>query len=550
MRRTRPALILAVLGVAAAMLAPAASGATAKPGFFTVKLDKAAGGTEPRASVDPAGKRWVVTNSKSGGDAVVYGSTNGKTWTQTTGTLGNQLSATIDTDIVTTRTGRIIASELDFTGIRFITGFSDDGGKTWTASTGMPPADSDRQWLAVGPDDATTHLPRVYLLWHNLLSGTGNHNMWVQTSTDNGATFGAPVPTTLPGDEAYGDLQCADSGGPSGIAVDQKTGRIYVAFGTRSGPAVGGCTASVVGPFEINVVSATRVWVASSPDNAAGSWKQSLAVDRSTQHQEKEQIVGMELSPLAVDLAGNVIVAFPESKSVDDFTAAAKYVWSPPGATSWSKPRTIAPLKDAGNILIHPVGGDAGRWGFAYMHGLKRAEGKPQWYSEYAVTTDGMSSDPHFQTVQLSNVPTYAGTAAVLMAQCGSGPAKGVENGFNCSRSADVYGIAMDLKGGAVVVWPGVSSAGDGSDGGGTYVASQLSGVSLLKKYGGSTVPGSSGSSGGVPGSGSGSGSGSSGSGSGGSGLPTTGAPALLGLLALGLLASAAVLRRRTRATR
>jgi hypothetical protein len=535
-----------VLGAALALLAPAATGAPAKPGFVTVKLDKAAAGTEPRASVGPDGTRWVVTNSKSAGDAVVYGSKDGKTWTQTTGTLGDQISATIDTDIVTTRTGRIIASELDFTGIRFVTGYSDDGGKTWTASTGMPPADSDRQWLAVGPDDPSTHQPRVYLLWHNLLSGSGNHNMWVQTSTDNGASFGAPVPTTLPGDEAYGDLQCADSGGPSGMAVDQKTGQIYVAFGTRSGPAVGGCTASIVGPFEINVVSATRVWVATSKDNAPGSWTQSLAVDRSSQTGETEHIVGMELSPLAVDNGGNVIVAFPESKSVTDFTAAARYVWSPPGAKTWSKVRTVAALKDAGNILIHPIGGDPGRWGFAYYHGLNREGGKPQWYSMYSVTTDGMSSDPHLVTVQLSNVPTYAGTAAVLMAQCGSGPAKGVENGFNCSRSADVYGIAMDLKGGAVVTWPTVSGAGEGADAG-TFVASQLSGISLLKKYGGSTVPGVGGG-GGLSGSGSGSGGGSgSGSGSGGGGLPTTGVPAAIAALALGLLVVAGVLRRRTR---
>jgi hypothetical protein len=537
MRRTRPALALGVLGAAIALLAPAATGAPAKPGFVTVKLDKAAGGTEPRASVGPDGTRWVVTNSRSAGDAVVYGSKDGRTWTQTSGLLGGQISATIDTDIVTTRTGRIIASELDFTGIRFVTGFSDDGGKTWTQSTGMPPADSDRQWLAVGPDDPTTHQPRVYLLWHNLLSGSGNHNMWVQTSTDNGASFGAPVPTTLPGDEAYGDLQCADSGGPSGMAVDQKTGQIYVAFGTRSGPAVGGCTASVVGPFEINVVSATRVWIATSKDNSPGSWTQSLAVDRSSQTNETEHIVGMELSPVAVDRAGNVIVAFPESKSVTDFTAAARYVWSPPGGKKWSPVRTIAPLKDAGNILIHPMGGDAGRWGFAYFHGYLRGSAKPQWYSEYAMTTNGMSSAPTMTTVQLSPVPTYAGTAAVLMAQCGSGPAKGVENGFNCSRSADVYGVAVDLKGRAIVTWPTVSGAGDGADAG-TYVASQLSGPSLFK---GVSSSGGTTTGGGTSTGGTGSSSG------GGGGLPTTGASALVALTALGLLTVAAVLRRRTR---
>lgn len=540
MRVRRTAVLMATLAVGAATISalPAASGAAALPTFTTVKLAGAAGGTEPRVAVAPDGTRFVITNASSGGDAVFYQSKDGKTWTKTTGTLVGQTSATIDTDIIVLPTGRIIGSELDFAGINFVTGYSDDGGKTWVQSGGMLPADTDRQWLAYGPNDKTTGKPRVYLLFHNLLSGSGNHNMYVQTSTDGGATFGLPVPTTLPGDTAFGDLQCADSGGPSGIAVDQKTGRVYVAFGTRSGPAVGGCTASVVGPFEINVVSATRVWVATSPDGSAGTWTQSLAVDRSGLQDGQAHIVGEELSPLAVDRAGNVIVSFPESKSVSDFTAAAKYVWAPPGGTKWSPARTIAPLKDAGNILVHVIGGDAGRWGFAYMHGRTTGGSKPQWFSEYAVTTNGMSAAPTFTTVQLSKVPTYAGTAAILMAQCGSGPAQGVQNGFACSRSSDVYGITVDQRGYAGVVWPAVSGAGDGADAG-TYVAFQQSGPSLYK----GKATGSTG--GGGPRTG-GTGSGS-GSGSGGGGLPTTGAPAVLGLAALTLLALGVVLRRRTR---
>lgn len=537
MRARRTVLLTATLTVAAASLSviPAASGAAALPTFTTVKLAGAAGGTEPRAAVAPDGTRFVVTNASSGGTAIFYRSTDGRTWTRTAGTLVGQTSPTIDTDVIVLPTGRIVGSELDFAGINFVTGYSDDGGKTWVQSSGMLPADTDRQWLAYGPNDKTTGKPRVYLLFHNLLSGSGNHNMYVQTSTDGGASFGPPVPTTLPGDAAFGDLQCADSGGPSGIAVDQSTGRVYVAFGTRSGPVVGGCTASVVGPFEINVVSATRVWVATSPDGSAGTWTQSLAVDRSGLQDGKAHIVGEELSPLAVDRAGNVIVSFPESRSVSDFTAAAKYVWSPPGGTRWSPARTIAPLTDAGNILVHVVAGDAGRWGFAYMHGKSTGGTKPQWFSEYSVTTNGTSATPTFTTVQLSGVPTYSGTAAVLMAQCGSGPAQGVENGFTCSRSADVYGITVDKRGYAGVVWPAVSSAGDGADAG-TYVAFQHSGPSLFK----GTVSGSRGSAGPR--------SGGAGSTSGGrSGLPTTGAPAALGVTALVLLALAVLARRRTR---
>jgi hypothetical protein len=479
----RPRLLaLPVAGLLAATIALVAAPSSATTlTFTTTRLAGANGGTEPRVAIAPDDKAYVITNADSG-TAAVYGSNdNGATWARTPTDPLNQESPTIDTDIVVTPTGRLVASELDFAGtkgaINFKNSYSDDRGESWHESTGATFSDTDRQWFAVGPNDPTTGKPRVYILWHNLLSGFAAHNMWVQTSTDGGATFGPPVPTTLPGSQAYADLQCADSGGPSGMAVGP-TGRIYVFFGTRAsdvGPA-GGCGAGVSpGPFEINVVSATRVWVASSADGSVGSWTQSMAVDRST----TGQVVGMELSPGAVDRAGNVYVTFPESKDATDFTAAVKYVVAPPDLSSWSDPKTVAPLAGAGNILPHVVAGDPGRLTFAYYEGELRGGDAPQWYSVVAQTLDGMAATPTFTRARLSPVPTYAGTAAALMAQCGSGPAKGVQNGFACDRSADVYGIALDSRGFTYVTWPAVGSAGPGANGG-TYVAAQTAGASLF----------------------------------------------------------------------
>jgi hypothetical protein len=473
-----PALLLAATALAATSGSSTASSFT----FRAAKLAGAGGGTEPRVSIAPDHSAYVVTNAVNG-TAVVYRSKDeGRTWTKTAGTPTGQEDPTIDTDVVVTPTGRVIASELDFAGtqgaINFRNSYSDDRGESWHEITGGTFDDTDRQWFAVGPNDATTGKPRVYLLWHNLLSGEASHNMWVQTSTDGGATFGPPVPTTLPGDQAYADLQCADSGGPSGIAVNQKTGQIYVFFGTRGSTVgqAGGCGASVSpGPFEVNVVSATRVWVATSMDGSAGSWKQSLAVDRVP----TGQVVGMELSPGAVDTAGNVYVTFPESKNATDFTAAVKYVVAPADLSKWSDPKTVAPLAGAGNILPHVVAGDPGRLTFAYYEGELRGGDKPQWYSMAAQTLNGLDAHPSFVRTRLNNVPTYSGTAASLMAQCGSGPAQGVENGFTCSRSADVYGIALDQRGYTWVTWPTVASAGDGADPG-TYVAAQTAGASLF----------------------------------------------------------------------
>lgn len=444
--------------------------------FTTVRLAGADGGTEPRAAVAPDGTIHVVTNS--GGAARLYSSTDHGASFTARSTLPNQTAPTIDVDIVAMPDGRLVASELDLAGINFRNAVSDDGGLTWTASSGASAlADTDRQWLAFGPVNPITGKRVVHMLWHNLASGFANHNMFVQTSLDGGETFLPPVPTTLPGSQAYADLQCADSSGPSGISVDQSTGRIYVLFGTRTSTIapLGGCGASVApGPAAVNIVPPTRLWVATSADNLTDPWTQSLAVDRSS----TGQIVGTQLASLAIDTAGNAYVAFTESASPTDFTSALKYVHAAPGLASWSAAKTVAPLADAGNILPHVVAGDPGRLGFAWYHGKPRTGNTPLWYSMVAHVLDGLSATPTVSSYQVSTVPTYAGTAQNLMGQCTSGAAAGIQNGFLCGRATDVYGLTIDNDGLLVATWPAVSNNGAGSQAG-TYVTTQQTGDSL-----------------------------------------------------------------------
>jgi len=502
-RRPRSAT-LATLAAGAAVLAAAGPGVAAQaatdpgdpsapvlPHYQVVKLPGTTGRSEPRNDTAPDGRLYTMTNGPTG-TAVVLGSADGgATWTKTQADPAGQQSPSTDVDFVTTRTGRLIASELDFAGggaIDFRTSYSDDGGKTWTLSTGNLPADTDRQWYAVGPDDPTTHLPRVYLLFHNLASGTVQHNMFVQTSTDNGATFGTPVPTTLPGDQAYADLQCADSGGPSNIFV-APSGQIYVVFGTRTStvPALGGCGASVTpGPFEVNVVNATRVWVATSRSGAAGTWTQSLAVD----HSGDGHIVGEQLSPGAVDRAGNVYVSFPDSRSSSDFSAAIEYVHAPADLKSWSAPVTVAPLADAGNILPDIVAGDPGRLAFTWWHG-DPAVGTAQslWYQTVGLTLDGLSAAPHIATARMSDIPVQSGTANTLLGACGTGPAAGVENGTICGRSTDVNGVAIDPAGRLYASWPAQMPKGTDQTKNATYAATALDGPSLFVDQPGRDVP-------------------------------------------------------------
>src|SRR5207248_9726392 len=214
------------------------AGAAGGGPFTTVVLPGSNGFSEPREAIDNAGNFWIESNAADG-SAAVWGSRDGLAWTQTPSEPAGQTLASTDVDIVTTPSGRIVETELDFGGINFRTAYSDDGGATWTPSQGTTLADTDRPWLASDPGSN-----RVYLLFHNLFSGAASHNMFVQASTDGGATFGPPVPVTLPGSQAWADLQCADSGGPSDIFVappgTPHAGRVYAAWNTRGSGTLDG----------------------------------------------------------------------------------------------------------------------------------------------------------------------------------------------------------------------------------------------------------------------------------------------------------------------
>ena len=487
-------------------------------GSFTMStgaaLPTSDGGTEPRVTSTPDGKHYAISNT--GGTATVWESDDGVSGWHITGAIANQTSPSIDVDIVSmpagsAHPGRLIAVELDFGGINFRISYSDDGGVTWTSSGvagvlssgGGQLADQDRPWLATGPGD------RAYLLFHNLASGTANHNMYVETSTDDGADFGAPVPVTQPGSQAYVDLQCADSGGPSNIFVNQANGRVYAVWGTRGAqPAGGGCAASVTGPFEVNVVAATRVWVATAP--AAGSadptqWTQSLAVDDLA----SSDIVGMQLAPGAIDSAGNVYILYPESpQAYPDYDGAAiklthasesDIVANPAGITGattnvWSQGVTVAPPGGAGHLLPHIVAGGPGEIDYAYFEGDEIPGASPpttaNWYLVAGQSLNATNPSPTFTSLRVDSpgspaapTPAYSGyTASQMMGACGTGPAAGVENGTLCGRSTDVWGISLDQQGRLMVSWPTSPAAPQFgcSACNGTFDTEQVDGATIL----------------------------------------------------------------------
>ena len=459
-------------GLALAVFACLTPCATAARISFSppVKLAGAAPGTEPRLAVGPGKQMWAMTNDEQSGMPVVFGAKDGAAWTRTAGEF--PAGGFKNSEIVITPGGRLIGVAPDGTGLGLVVAYSDDRGRSWQTSTGVDVIDQERPWLAVGPVDSVTHEPRVYLLFHNFVTGPVLHNMFVATSVDGGRSFGPPVAVALPGSAAYNDLQCASSGAPSGIAVDQNTGQVYISFGTRSS-ALGGC-GSFFGAPALSLVGETRIWVATSPDATTGSWETNLAADAGT------RTVSASYEPIAVDPSGDVYVAYAQTANpYPDFSeASVRYVWSPPGAQRWSRPVTVAPGRPVGHYDPSIVAAGRGNLGLAYYTGSQRPDREPLWFVDVAVVRNAEDAQPVVKEARVADLPAYSGTPDAMAGSCGTRLTNGIESGLLCEGAASVWGLALDVRCRLVVAFPTVANDGPGSDPG-TFVATQHAGPSV-----------------------------------------------------------------------
>src|SRR5437764_15059657 len=106
--------LVAPLGLALALFVAAPSvGGAGGPAFQTVRLPNSNGFSEPREAIDNGGHFWIESNAADG-SAAVWGSSDGLHWTQTPAEPAGQTVASTDVDIVTTPSGRIVETELDF----------------------------------------------------------------------------------------------------------------------------------------------------------------------------------------------------------------------------------------------------------------------------------------------------------------------------------------------------------------------------------------------------------------------------------------------------
>jgi len=344
---------------------------------------------------------------------------------------------------------------------------------TWTrqAGAGCQPAQVDRPWLAAytppayrGTDQAENHTS-LYVEFHDF----GASNIWVETSTDGGQTWGATGnPAIQAGSVAQQTSTCNTT--PGGIAVDQNgshKGRIYATWLTSDLPsnAGTGCNYTEAQAFDHLFISYS--------DNGGATWISKTVFNdpcapnpptppnpTSNNCQDMQEI----FAPVAVDDAGNVYVA---------------YVYRDVSKAHPQYDVDVATSTDGGNVFTpHRVDSDTGTHYFPWIAAAGNGGVDVVYYDTPYVEGTGMFGKPAaapataLWTVQMSQSvdaggswtqspvshhTIYFGDVCTTGIFCGLAPA--AFNWGNDRILLDNFGVAVGPDGGARVAWTDTSDS-------------------------------------------------------------------------------------------
>jgi hypothetical protein len=358
-RYPRALAVAATLCALAAVGATGASGkATSAPGYKLANVGPYGG--EPTIASNTKGELYDTTPS---GGTLLYKSTNhGSTWTQATTADPSSGDDCVFTDQANSVYECNLAGSVETAPLQADVWKSVDDGKTWmygnnnvdlaagsnVCGTSCNPFGVDRQWgAAYIPPGGTTKTALVALAYHDFY---GPSQIWVNTSTDGGKTFGSPVDVmgnfTVNGTDqaavALADSACNTVPIGADIAwAGAHAGRIYVAW-IASDPEspVTGCNVTMVQSFH-------NLFVAWS-DDGGKTWTPQLAYDAGIGHDTSSPFAGFTLDKL-----GNPYVAFTTpAPSSNPATCAAEsaagtvqsdptcsnhmwVAWSADGGSTW-----------------------------------------------------------------------------------------------------------------------------------------------------------------------------------------------------------------------
>lgn len=292
---------------------------------------------------------------------------------------------------------------------------STDDGASWTLNpVGASVPGDDREWIAA--DGAS----KVCVSYHDLAA-----NMWLDCSTDAGATFGAPT-EVFDVDHAW----LIDSNSSGNLQIDPRSHVIYQTF---SGPASAADTVACGGFACLNVV-----YMAVSTDGGRSFTDRVVYANP-----DKTVAYGAQFTNVTIDAAGNVYSVFTDHHNV-------YYAWSSDQGAHWSAPRQVNKAPSATAIMPWSVAGAAGKidivwYGTSYYDGVNPPDSYPDtaaWYVYFAQSLNATSSKASFSQVAATPIVHYGGVCL---------------SGIACTGNRDLYddfGVAANpLTGLASIVY-------------------------------------------------------------------------------------------------
>jgi hypothetical protein len=352
-------LVAAAVGVSSVAMA-------APPVYSVATLDRYGG--EPSIVSDSTGRLYDTSPSLG---TVTYRSDNlGTTWIKTSD--GPDPSSG-DNCLATDQMGSVYMCNLNGSAealaLQADVWKSKDQGVTWSQGQGILPGSVcaascsvfgvDRDWVAASiPAFSDTDHALVVLMYHDFY---GPSEIWVNISTDGGATYGAARPvlaTAVNGDPTTAVKVGANTfcnTVPAGVAIappgTPHAGRIFVAW-IAADPVqnASGCNVSMFQSFHNFFLSYS--------DNGGLTWTAVQAWDALVGHDASTPFVAFTIDnqgnpyfAATINLKSDSTCATKTGAALQSATKCeydAYLIWSGDGGSTWSRPYRVSPLSETG----------------------------------------------------------------------------------------------------------------------------------------------------------------------------------------------------------
>jgi hypothetical protein len=369
-----------LLAVAVVALVATASGATVVarstpvPGYQVANVG--AYGGEPSIVSDTAGRLYDATPN---GGTITYRSIDrGQSWQRVTTADPNSGDDCLATDQANAVYLCNLAGSEGVAPLQADVWKSINGGTSWThgagalpqCATSCSPFGVDRDWVAASIlSGKSTSRAEVVLMYHDFY---GPSQIWVNISTDGGATFGPPQevlagPAVTPGAVtgtlvAQGYTFCNTV--PAGVGIvppgRPHAGRIIVGWIAADLPQnAAGCNVTMAQAFH-------TVWVSYS-DDGGRTWTPQQAFDAGVGHDTSTPFVSFTLDRqgnpyfgLDVNLNANPVTCSAESTAgTVQSDRSCEYdmyvVWSRDGGATWDGGGGLIPGSAAAAYRVNPT---------------------------------------------------------------------------------------------------------------------------------------------------------------------------------------------------